>query len=104
VIRSIWNGSMGPMMRKATVYDWVGDPVPGRYHLLHSGKRGEMLEPHKAYQVELGFLSPDKRAHELAVHLGPDGIHVYALVEQEGQGVLGTVDPGWFDVDSMEAG
>jgi hypothetical protein len=35
VIKSIWNGSLGPMMRKATVYDWVGDPVPGRFHLLH---------------------------------------------------------------------
>ncbi len=29
VIKSIWNGSKGPMLRKATVYDWVGDPVPG---------------------------------------------------------------------------
>jgi hypothetical protein len=27
IIRSIWNGSKGPMLRKATVYDWVGDPV-----------------------------------------------------------------------------
>jgi hypothetical protein len=49
VIKSIWNGSKGPMMRKATVYDWVGDPVPGRYHLLHSGKRGEMLDLDKSY-------------------------------------------------------
>jgi hypothetical protein len=49
VIKSIWNGSKGPMMRKATVYDWVGDPIPGRYHLLHSGKRGEMLDLEKAY-------------------------------------------------------
>ena len=49
VIKSIWNGSKGPMLRKATVYDWVGDPVPGRYHLLHSGKRGEMLDLDKAY-------------------------------------------------------
>ena len=36
VIRSIWNGSKGPMLRKATVYDWVGDPVPGSFHLLHN--------------------------------------------------------------------
>ena len=39
VIRSIWNGSKGPMMHKATVYDWVGDPVPGRFHILHSPQR-----------------------------------------------------------------
>ena len=24
------------MLRKATVYDWVGDPVPGTFHLLHN--------------------------------------------------------------------
>ncbi len=36
LIRSIWNGSKGPMLRKATVYDWVGDPVPGSFHLLHN--------------------------------------------------------------------
>ena len=35
IIRSIWNGSKGPMMHKATTYDWVGDPVPGRFHILH---------------------------------------------------------------------
>ena len=36
VIRSLWTGSQGPMLRKATTYDWVGDPVPGRFHILHS--------------------------------------------------------------------
>ena len=36
IIRSIWNGSKGPMLRRATVYDWVGDPVEGRFHLLHN--------------------------------------------------------------------
>ena len=36
LIRSLWTGGKGPMLRKATVYDWVGDPVPGRFHLLHN--------------------------------------------------------------------
>jgi len=36
LIKSIWNGSKGPMLRKATVYDWVGDSVPGTFHLLHN--------------------------------------------------------------------
>ena len=36
IIKSIWNGSLGPMMRRATVYDWVGDPVSGRFHFIHS--------------------------------------------------------------------
>ncbi|MCP5117879.1 MAG: hypothetical protein GY953_44230, partial [bacterium] len=45
IIRSIWNGSMGPMLRKATVYDWVGDAVPGRFHLLHNpARRSKMLD------------------------------------------------------------
>lgn len=39
VIKSIWTGSKGPMLHKATTYDWVGDPVPGSFHLLH-GKNG----------------------------------------------------------------
>jgi len=45
IIRSLWTGSKGPMLRKATTYDWVGDPVPGRFHLLHSpAGRREMLD------------------------------------------------------------
>ena len=45
IIRSIWNGSRGPMMRKATVYDWVGDPVQGSFHLLHNpAGRSKMLD------------------------------------------------------------
>ena len=43
IIKSIWNGSRGPMMRKATVYDWVGDPVPGTFHLLHNPARGKKM-------------------------------------------------------------
>jgi hypothetical protein len=45
IIKSIWNGSKGPMLRKATVYDWVGDPVPGSFHLLHNpAGRSRMLD------------------------------------------------------------
>jgi len=45
LIKSIWNGSKGPMLHKATVYDWVGDPVPGKFHLLHNpAGRGKMLD------------------------------------------------------------
>ena len=43
IIRSIWNGSLGPMLRRATVYDWVGDPVPGKFHLLHNPARTTKL-------------------------------------------------------------
>jgi hypothetical protein len=45
VIRSIWTGSKGPMLHKATEYDWVGDPVPGSFHLLHNrAGRGKLLD------------------------------------------------------------
>jgi hypothetical protein len=49
IIRSLWTGSKGPMLRKATTYDWVGDPVPGRFHALHgpAGRRQMVdLEAH----------------------------------------------------------
>ena len=31
------------MMRQATVYDWVGDPVPGTFHLLHNPARSTKM-------------------------------------------------------------
>ena len=50
VIRSIWNGSKGPMLRKATIYDWVGDPVPGSFHLLHNpAGRAKLLDMKQYY-------------------------------------------------------
>ncbi|MDA1315745.1 MAG: hypothetical protein O2968_20675 [Acidobacteria bacterium] len=50
VIRSTWTGSMGPMMHKATEYDWVGDAVPGTFHILHSPQgRGQMLSLMSVY-------------------------------------------------------
>ncbi|MCB1018284.1 MAG: hypothetical protein KDC27_00075, partial [Acidobacteria bacterium] len=50
VIKSIWTGSKGPMLHRATTYDWVGDPVPGMFHLLHNpAGRNEMLDLEKWY-------------------------------------------------------
>ena len=50
IIKSIWNGSLGPMLRQATVYDWVGDPVPGKFHLLHNpAGKSELLDLEKWY-------------------------------------------------------
>lgn len=50
IIRSLWTGSKGPMMHKATTYDWVGDPVPGSFHALHSrGGRIQMVDLEKHY-------------------------------------------------------
>lgn len=54
VIKSIWTGSKGPMMHKATTYDWVGDPVPGTFHLLHNpAGRGKLLDLNTHYKKML---------------------------------------------------
>lgn len=54
VIKSIWTGSKGPMLHKATSYDWVGDPVPGTFHLLHGKQgRGGMVDLMSVYDKML---------------------------------------------------
>src|SRR5262245_33412607 len=54
ILRSMWTGSKGPMLRKATTYDWVGDPVPGTFHLLHNpAGRGKMLDLESNYKKML---------------------------------------------------
>ena len=54
VIKSIWTGSKGPMLHKATTYDWVGDPVPGSFHLLHNpAGRGKLLNLEANYKKML---------------------------------------------------
>jgi hypothetical protein len=54
ILKSLWTGSKGPMLRKATTYDWVGDPVPGTFHLLHNpAGRGKMLDLESHYKKML---------------------------------------------------
>jgi hypothetical protein len=53
VIKSIWTGSKGPMLRKATTYDWVGDPVPGSFHLLHNPASRSKTLPMKDYYPKM---------------------------------------------------
>jgi hypothetical protein len=54
ILKSIWTGSKGPMLRKATTYDWVGDPVPGTFHLLHNpAGRGKLLDLEANYKKML---------------------------------------------------
>jgi hypothetical protein len=43
IIRSIWNGSKGPMLRNATCADWVGDPVEGTFYLFHSAQGNDKM-------------------------------------------------------------
>jgi len=57
LIRSMFNGSRGPLMRKATGLDWAGDPIEieGRFKLGH-GERSyqEMIDHFKDYNDVIG--------------------------------------------------
>ncbi|PYI87457.1 MAG: hypothetical protein DME26_06135 [Verrucomicrobia bacterium] len=57
IIRSLFNGSRGPLLRKATALDWAGDPieVENRFHLGH-GERSykEMLAHFNDYTNIVG--------------------------------------------------
>jgi hypothetical protein len=57
IIRSMFNGSRGPLLRKATGLDWAGDPieVADRFQLGH-GERSyqEMLDHFKDYNDIVG--------------------------------------------------
>ena len=56
IIRSLFNGSRGPMLRKATALDWAGDPIEeGRFDLIH-GERSyaEMLAHFQDYTDVIG--------------------------------------------------
>ena len=57
IIRSLFNGSRGPLLRKATALDWTGDPieVENRFDLGH-GERSyeEMLAHFKDYNDIVG--------------------------------------------------
>jgi hypothetical protein len=57
IIRSMFNGSRGPLLRKATALDWAGDPIEieGRFRLGH-GEHSyqEMLDHFKDYNDIVG--------------------------------------------------
>src|SRR5262245_3033949 len=57
IIRSLFNGSRGPLLRKATGLDWAGDPieVANRFRLGHGEKSyEEMVEHFKDYNDIVG--------------------------------------------------
>src|SRR4030095_8435291 len=57
IIKSLFNGSRGPLLRKATALDWAGDPIEieNRFRLGH-GERNhpEMLYHFKDYTDIIG--------------------------------------------------
>ena len=75
IIRSMFNGSRGPLLRKATALDWAGDPIEidGRFRLGH-GERSfkEMLDHFKDYNDVVGD-------HPLNLGATTLGFNAYAL-------------------------
>ena len=71
IIRSMFNGSRGPLMRKSTGLDWAGDPieVEGRFHLGH-GERSyaEMVAHFKDYNDIVGDHPQNMGATTLAAN------------------------------------
>lgn len=53
IIRSVLNGSKGPLLRPLRAEDWIGDPVPGRFHLLHSEEGAEKMLDFEAEYPEM---------------------------------------------------
>lgn len=71
IIRSLFNGSRGPLLRKATALDWAGDPieVENRFVARH-GERNydEMLAHFKDYNDIVGDHPQNLSATSLALH------------------------------------
>lgn len=79
VIRSFFNGSRGPLLRKATALDWAGDPieVDGRFDAGHGETTfEEMLDHFRDYTDVVG---------DNTVNLGATtlGLTAYALTGEE---------------------
>lgn len=79
VIRSLFNGSRGPLLRKATALDWTGDPieVENRFELGHAERNyEEMLAHFEDYNDIVG----DHPLNLLATSLA---LHAYMLTGEE---------------------
>ena len=71
IIRSLFNGSRGPLLRKATGLDWAGDPieVKGRFELGHGEETYEqMVEHFKDYNDIIGDHPQNLLATSLALN------------------------------------
>ena len=79
LIRSMFNGSRGPLMRKATGLDWAGDPieVEGRFRLGHGERNYEEMVAHfKDYNDVAGD-------HPLNLCTTTLAFHAYMLTGEE---------------------
>lgn len=86
LIKSLWTGSKGPMLHKATEYDWVGDPVPGSFHLLHNAAgRSKLLSMKDYYPKMLAHCKEyidSVGDHPLNLATTGLGLNAFALTQQ----------------------
>lgn len=71
IIRSMFNGSRGPLLRKATALDWAGDPIEikNRFRLGHGEESYEQMLAHfKDYTDTIGDLPQNLLATSLALN------------------------------------
>jgi len=71
IIRSMFNGSRGPLLRKATALDWAGDPieVKHRFRLGHGEESyDQMLAHFQDYHDIMGDLPQNLLATSLALN------------------------------------
>jgi hypothetical protein len=71
IIRSMFNGSRGPLLRKATGLDWAGDPIEikGRFSLGHGEETYEQMVFHfKDYNDIVGDHPQNMLATSLAMN------------------------------------
>jgi len=56
LIRSLWNGSRGPLLRPTTPLDWAGEPFdPARFHMEHGERTyAETLAHYAEYTESVG--------------------------------------------------
>jgi hypothetical protein len=87
IIKSIWTGSKGPMLHKATTYDWVGDLTPGRFHLLHGPNgRDKLVEMEPVYDKMLAHCAEYLDSvgdHPLNLASTGLGLRAYALTHED---------------------
>ena len=79
IIRSLFNGSRGPLLRKATALDWAGDPieVEGRFRPGHGESTYSMMLDHfKDYNDVVGD-------HPLNLGATTLGFNAYALTGEQ---------------------
>lgn len=82
VIKSLWTGSKGPMLHRATTYDWVGDPVPGSFNLLHGPNgRNKLVNLNSVYDKMLAHCAEYlDSVGDHPLNLGSTGLAVNAYV------------------------